>query len=210
MDKLGHVFTAFHTTRLLSTYYSRSYIIKNTTWAAGIAFSYLTAIEIMDGYSSGWGFSRADFWSNVLGVGLGAMISVTNEISIKFKYSFFPNSNEYQQRPDLLGKTLTERLVKDYNNQTYWISIPFFMNTEIQWLKPWMISFGYGAGGMTSGHPTENDLRRRDFFVSLDINPGKIKLRSRILKKCLVFFDVVKFPFPALRFNKSGIGVQLR
>jgi hypothetical protein len=210
MDKLGHVFTAFQATRLLSTYYSRSNISKSTTWAAGIAFSYLTAIEIMDGFSSGWGFSRADFWSNVLGVGLGTMFSVTDEISVKFKYSFFPNSKEYQQRPNLLGKNLTERPVKDYNNQTYWISIPVFPKSENKWLCPLMISLGYGAGGMMSGHPADQDFRRRDFFISLDFNPDKINMRSRFLKKILGVFNVVKFPLPALRMNKYGVGVQIR
>lgn len=210
MDKTGHVFTAFQATRLISKYYSHADIGKSTTWAAGITFSYLTAIEIMDGYSSGWGFSRSDFWSNVLGVGLGTLYSATDEIPVYFKFSFFPNSDEYQQRPALLGKTLTERLVKDYNNQTYWISIPVFPKSENKWLCPLMISLGYGAGGMLSGHPAENDDRRRDFFISLDFNPDKINVRSRFLKKCLGIFNVIKIPFPALCVNKYGIRAQIR
>lgn len=210
MDKLGHVFTAFHITRMLGKFYENSGFKKSTALASGISFSYLTLIEVMDGFSSGWGFSRADFWSNALGVGLGAFYNLSDEIPVKFKYSFFPNSHEYQQRPDLLGKTIPERLLKDYNNQTYWISFPVFPKSGNKWLCPLMVSLGYGAGGMLSGHPSQNDIRRRDFYISLDFNPDKIKVRSRYLKKCLGLFNVIKFPFPALRFNKNGLGFQIR
>src|SRR6185369_8572935 len=84
-------------------------------------------IEIQDGFSSQWGFSWGDMLANVS----GAAAYISQELAwkdqrIQIKLSYWPydyNSPELKTRRDqLFGKSLPERILKDYNSQTYWVS----------------------------------------------------------------------------------------
>src|ERR1043165_9165850 len=59
VDKAGHFFTAYQGARLTSEALTWAGCGNRNSMIAGTAVSlgYLTAIELMDGYSTGWGFS---------------------------------------------------------------------------------------------------------------------------------------------------------
>lgn len=82
----------------------------------------MTAIECMDGFSKGWGFSWGDQAADVMGTGLAiAQEAFWQEQRVKIKFSFSP-SGLAKYNPNLLGKSLSTQLLKDHNGQTYWLT----------------------------------------------------------------------------------------
>jgi len=113
-----------------------------------------------------------------------------------------------------LGSGILEEALKDYNGQTYWLSAnlhSFFKNSKIpKWLN---VAVGYGADGMLSGNETlivNNALikqnRRRQFYLSLDVDLTRVKTNSGLLKSIFSVFNTIKVPFPSLEFtNNNGV-----
>ena len=63
------------------------------------------------------------------------------------KFSF--HTTKYASlRPNVLGSSLSEEIFKDYNGQTYWLSVnlhSFFKSSKLpKWLN---LAAGYGADG---------------------------------------------------------------
>lgn len=226
MDKVGHVITSWYLGKVGSSMYEWSGIPKHKAvmYGALTGWCYLTAIEMFDGVSEGWGFSWTDFSANLLG---STLIIGQNLIrpykgfasglkNISFKYSF--HQTKYPSyRPALLGKTLLEQALKDYNGQSYWLSlnIASFTSKEIK-LPKWMnISFGYGAEGMITGrnekieYGNENNSvnfnRYRKYFLSFDIDLTQIKTQSYFLKTVAETFCFIKIPAPTLEFSRYGV-----
>jgi hypothetical protein len=119
MDKVGHTFTTYNTAReiyramLWAGYNNKQSIFIGEAYGA----AYMTAIEIMDGFSSGWGFSWGDEVANVSGSALFTLQQVFwKEQRIHLKYSF--HQTYYAGiRPNELGTSLGAQTIKDYNGQ---------------------------------------------------------------------------------------------
>lgn len=213
MDKLGHAFTAYQLGKFGSQALSWSGVEEKDQllYGATLGFSFLTAVEVLDGFSKEWGFSWGDFIANTSGAGLyiGQEL-LWKEQRISLKYSFHRTSFA-SQRPDKLGEGLLEELIKDYNGQTYWLNVnlhSFFKESKLpKWLN---VAFGYGANGMLTGNKTStlissiNQDRQRQFYLSLDVDLTRIKTNSRILKIFFEVFNVFKLPFPTLELNDRG------
>ena len=213
MDKLGHVFTSYQLGKYGSHLLNWSGVSERDQlfYGATLGFSFLTAVEVLDGYSKEWGFSWGDILANGSGTGLyiGQEL-LWKEQRIALKYSF--HQTKYaKQRPDKLGETYLEQTLKDYNGQTYWLSAnlhSFFKESKIpKWLN---VAVGYGAEGMLTGTKdvdnqvlTSNE-RYRQYFLSFDLNLSKISTNSKLLRSILDVFNVIKIPFPTLEFNKKG------
>jgi hypothetical protein len=211
MDKLGHASSSYfiglgaHKSLLWSGMKP-----KNALWIGGTAgFAYLTIIEIMDGISKNWGFSPADVAANALGSALyiGQEL-LWKEQRISPKFSFWP-SNFAGLRPEVLGATLPEQFLKDYNAQTYWLSInPYaFSKKKNNTLPKWLnVSLGYSINGyLGATHNFENEQipRFSRWFISPDINWTQIHTRSKVLKTCFQLFNLIKFPAPTLEINSA-------
>ena len=71
MDKMGHVMSSYELSRNLSEVYEWTGMTRRSSalLASSISLAYMSAIEIMDGHSSGWGFSISDMAANLLGPG---------------------------------------------------------------------------------------------------------------------------------------------
>jgi hypothetical protein len=213
MDKLGHVFTSYQLGKYGSHLLNWSGVSERDQlfYGATLGFSFLTAVEVLDGYSKEWGFSWGDILANGSGTGLyiGQEL-LWKEQRIALKYSF--HQTKYaKQRPDKLGETYLEQTLKDYNGQTYWLSAnlhSFFKESKIpKWLN---VAVGYGAEGMLTGTKdvdnqvlTSNE-RYRQYYLSFDLNLSKISTNSKLLRSILDVFNMIKIPFPTLEFNKKG------
>ncbi|WP_417200408.1 DUF2279 domain-containing protein [Bizionia sp.] len=213
MDKLGHVYSAYQLGRVGAHILNWSGVSKKDQLVYGgtLGFTFLTAVEVLDGFSDEWGFSWGDMAANAAGTGLfiGQEL-LWDEQRITMKYSF--HRTQYaSQRPDKLGNGLAEEFLKDYNGQTYWLSFnihSFFKPSKIPtWIN---VAFGYGAEGMLTGsYETVNDMfqnqnRVRQFYVSLDVDLTRIKTNSHILKTVFDIFNTIKIPFPAMEFNEEN------
>ncbi|MBC7872861.1 MAG: DUF2279 domain-containing protein, partial [Ferruginibacter sp.] len=226
VDKAGHFYSAYIESlgsmemwRWTGIDRKKRILIGGMSGAA-----YQTVIEVLDGFSGGWGWSWADFGANILGSSaLVAQEFAWNDQRIHFKFSFHnKNYGDPQldaRSDDLFGSTTAQRFIKDYNGQTYWASAnlhSFFPRSN---LPPWLsLSVGYGAEGLFGG--TKNtgkdddgniifdrpDIKRyRQWYLSPDIDFSKIKTNSKVLKFLAPLLNAFKFPAPALEFSKGKL-----
>ncbi len=219
MDKVGHAQTAYTTGRT-------SYDLlrwcnlpdKKSIWFGGLTgFAYQTAIEVLDGYSTQWGFSTGDILANVTGSAL--FISqqlIWNDQRIVPKFGF-RRSGFAMYRPEVLGSNLAEQIVKDYNGQTYWLSINIssFLKEETRVPKWLNLAVGYGATGMTGGHENPSMTnsqgnaitfnRARQYYLSFDIDLTRINTKSRLLRTIFHTIGFLKIPAPGIELSKQGV-----
>ena len=224
VDKVGHFYSAYIESRASMELWEWTGIDrKKRILIGGMSGAfYQTAIEVLDGFSEGWGWSWSDFGANILGSGtLVAQEFAWNEQRIKFKFSFHNksyNDPDLNQRSNVLfGNSTTQRFIKDYNGQTYWASAnlkSFFPKSK---LPPWLsLSVGYGAEGLFGGTKNiaedENGIitfnrpdikRHRQWYIAPDIDLSKIKTKSKAFKFFLTFLSAFKFPAPTLEFSNG-------
>ncbi|WP_157503238.1 DUF2279 domain-containing protein [Mangrovimonas xylaniphaga] len=213
MDKLGHVYTSYQMGRLGANTLQWSGVSERDQLLYGgtLGFAFLTAVEVFDGFSEEWGFSWGDVIANASGTGLyiGQEL-LWKEQRMTLKYSFH-ETHYAQLRPETLGDGFLEEILKDYNGQTYWLSInlhSFFKESKIpRWLN---MAFGYGAEGMLFGSENENieeiieKNRRRQYFFSLDVDLTKINTNSHFLRTVFEVFNLIKIPFPTVEFTDKN------
>jgi uncharacterized protein YfiM (DUF2279 family) len=217
MDKLGHMYSTYQLSRIGASMLAWSGVRKKDQliYGATIGFAFLTVVEVLDGFSEAWGFSWGDMAANTAGAGLfiGQEL-LWNEQRMTLKYSF--HQTDYaSQNPEKLGDGLSQEFLKDYNGQTYWLSLnlhSFFKDSKIpKWLN---VAFGYGADGMISGtNETDNETiiyqdPYRQYYFSLDIDLTRINTNSHVLRTIFDVLNVLKVPFPALEFNEEN-GIKL-
>jgi uncharacterized protein YfiM (DUF2279 family) len=226
VDKVGHAWAAYNTGKASSAMWQWTGMSnKKATLLGGISgAAYLTVIEFLDGRSSQWGWSWADIAANLTGSGLFISQQLAwQEQRIQFKFSFHKkNYGEPQlnKRADnLYGTSWYERMLKDYNGQTYWFSgniKSFFPDTKLPaWLN---IAAGYGADGMFGGFSNQwtetpyssllidrSDIKRvRQFYLAPDIDFTKIKTNKKWLHTAFHFLNAFKMPAPALMLDSKG------
>lgn len=218
VDKFGHTFSAYQLGKFgaQALHWSGVSEKDQLIYGATLGFAFLGVVEVFDGFSEEWGFSWGDIAAN--GVGTGLFVGqelLWKEQRIIMKYSF--HQTQYaSQSSNVLGEGLSQEFLKDYNGQTYWLSVnlhAFFKDSKIpKWFN---IAFGYGAGGMISENSDAamstnlNTDPYRQFYFSLDIDLSRINTNSHVLRTLFDVFNMIKVPFPALEFNeKNGIIVH--
>lgn len=126
---------------------------------------------------------------------------------------------------DLYGEKFYETFLKDYNGQTLWASVNIhsFLKKKDTKIPRWLnVAVGYGAdnllGGFANSWTTDDGLnysaspvdfpRRRQFYLSFDVDFTRIKCRKPFLKGLLICLNALKFPAPALEWNTQGGGFR--
>ena len=220
MDKAGHVFSSYHLGRFGAEMLEWSGATKTNqlVYGAGLGFAFLTAVEVLDGYSDEWGASSGDIIANASGTALYVSQQlIWNEQRITPKFSF--HTTKYANyRPEVLGSSFSEQILKDYNGQTYWLSINLHSFAKGSKIPKWLnLALGYGADGMISGNLentsaslTLNPQRFRQFYLSVDVDLTKIKTNSHFLKTFFSVFNTIKIPAPTIEFVQfKGIKYHL-
>lgn len=210
MDKAGHIYSSYHLGRLSAEMLTWSGVSKKNQliYGAGYGFVFLTAVEVFDGYSAEWGFSWGDVAANATGTALYVSQElVWNEQRIIPKFSFH-TTNYANQRPELLGESFSEQILKDYNGQTYWLSANIHSFAKTSKIPKWLnLAVGYGAEGMLSSQKNDfllNDDRFRQFYLSFDVDLSKIETNSHFLKSIFSLFNTIKIPAPTFEINSLG------
>ena len=210
MDKAGHAFSSYHLGRFGSEMleWSGASKKKQLIYGAGLGFAFLTAVEVLDGYSSQWGASTGDIVANASGTALYVSQElIWKEQRITPKFSF--HTTKYADlRPEVLGSSFSEQILKDHNGQTYWLSINLHSFVKDSKIPKWLnLALGYGAEGMISGNEQNNNLflasnpkRFRQFYFSLDVDLTKIKTNSPFLKTIFSILNTIKIPAPTIEF----------
>lgn len=228
VDKSGHVVTAYAEAKLAYQAFRWTGLSnKKAAWVGiGAGMLFQTTLEVLDGFSAEWGFSKGDMIANTGGCLLFGLQQATwNEQRILLKISNTPKNysktpitangqtkSVYDMAKWLYGDNYAQTFFKDYNSLTGWISInphSFAKNSKFPaWLN---IAFGYGAenvfGAYGNYFPADNYTlypRHRQYFLSLDIDLSKIKTHNKILKTLFNTFNFVKIPAPTLEYNSLG------
>ncbi len=234
MDKAGHVFT---------TYFQSEMCYKSARWTgmsqrgsllygAACGFVLQGAVEVFDGFSDKWGFSVTDLAANTLGMAaFVAQQAVWDDQRIRFKISSrfgrdYGDVTIYDQITGdsrvvdlsvrdraLYGSNGPQRFIKDYNSQTYWISINpsrFGLEFVPQWLS---IAVGYGAQGLFGGFENTWEIdgvnylypeqRIRQFYLAPDIDFAGIQFDNHLLTTLGTLLNAYKWPTPAIEYNRQ-------
>ncbi len=217
LDKFGHLGSAYYLSRWSSsvvrwTGTSR----KKSAWlGTGMGYLFQTTIEVMDGFSSKWGFSPGDVLANTTGAALFLSQELQwQEQRLTFKISYH-ESGLAKYRPNTLGANSYERVLKDYNGQTYWLStnIYSFLPKNSRFPKWLNFAVGYGADGLIGAEVNElsyNGIsvpsfeRKRQLYLSADIDLTKIKTKSKTLNSLFQIFGFIKIPSPTLEYRSDG------
>ncbi|MNE10176.1 hypothetical protein D3C80_1028770 [compost metagenome] len=212
MDKLGHMYSSYHLGRFGAEMLDWSGASKKNQliYGAGLGFVFLTAVEVLDGYSSEWGASSGDIIANATGTALYVSQELLwKEQRIMPKFSF--HTTQYADyRPDVLGSSLSEQILKDYNGQTYWLSANLYSFSKGSKIPKWLnLALGYGVDGMISGNsenntqfPTPITEISRQFYVSLDVDLTKIETKSHFLKTIFSVLNTIKVPAPTIEIRQ--------
>ncbi|WP_313791322.1 DUF2279 domain-containing protein [Lacinutrix neustonica] len=114
LDKLGHVFSSYQLGRIGAQTLNWTGVNEKDQLLYGgtLGFSFLTAVEVLDGFSKEWGFSWGDFTANAAGSGLyiGQQL-LWKEQRVLIKYSFH-NTKYASQRPRKIRPRLFRRGIK--------------------------------------------------------------------------------------------------
>lgn len=217
MDKIGHATTAYSFSAIQYDMMRWSGVNnKKAAWIGGLtALGLQTMIEIFDGFNSEWGFSKGDMLANITGSALFVAQQLAwGEQRARLKFSFHKTIYS-KYHPKELGANKWQSWLKDYNGQTYWLSVnpASFMksNTSFpQWLN---MSMGIGANGMIGARTNPKKIgdlvipefrRQYRFLFSFDADLKKIDNRNMDPRVLLTVPNVLKFPAPALEFKKDS------
>lgn len=214
MDKAGHLFSSYHIGRFGSELLEWSGADKRSQLVYGstLGFAFLSVVEVFDGFSSEWGASWGDVVANASGTALYVSQELLwDEQRITPKFSF--HTTKYAaMRPNVLGSSLNEQVLKDYNGQTYWLSANLYSFVKSSKIPKWLnVAVGYGAEGMITGKNESEDAvlfpeqtRIRQYYVSLDVDLTKIRTKSHTLKTLFSILNTVKIPAPTFEINEVG------
>jgi len=236
MDKYGHFYTSYFQGVLCYKGARWTGLSENKSIVTGLICGALfqTTIEVMDGFSSKWGWSWSDFALN--NGGLGAFYvqqKYWGEQRITFKVSSLPysHSNDLissvsgtstttlnERADELFGSTWAERYLKDYNAQIYWasINISSFTGPDTKIPKWLNLAIGYGANNMYGGFENEWELdgesfvldnsydRYKQFYLGFDVDLTRIKVKNHFLKSLFSTLNIFKAPLPAIEINTKG------
>jgi len=233
MDKAGHIYSAHIQAELIHGLARWSGYDDDKALLIGSAASLLgqLTIEVMDGFSSGWGFSVTDLGANLIGTaGYYFQHKYWGEQRLSMKMSYWPvaypayqavsESGVFQvglqQRSEaLFGQRGIERFLKDYNGQTIWVSadIKEFAPAS-RWPDFLNIALGYSANNLYGGFSNSWEIndenisvdsnlfpRSQQWVLALDYDLKSIKARSDFSRGVLRFLDIFKWPAPAVSYD---------
>lgn len=208
LDKAGHFYSSFHFASGFSKGLQFYHVPERKADLIGAicGFAVMVPIEILDGYSPQYGASAGDLIAD----GAGPLLfflekRLWREIRIHPKFSF--HQTKYAElRPEVLGSGM-EEILKDYNGQTYWLSVDMDKFVKFpRWLN---IAAGYGAEGMVYARDEENiqagyPPAYRQYYLALDWDLTAIRTNSRFVKTLLFFGNMIKLPAPTVIFSEKG------
>jgi hypothetical protein len=237
MDKLGHMHSAYAQTSLIYTGSRWAGMSRKKALWTGMITSlvFQSTIEVFDGYSAKWGFSVPDMVANVCGVGWFAWQEHLWGDQ-RFALRFLPGAPSYSQSilqanspasatttPQIRANALyghhwAEQWLKDYNGQTYWLSIQIkpWLPPDSSWPDWLCLGLGFGAGNLYGGFSNQwtNDgavfdlsmqyPRYSRFFLGPDISVRKLGLKHPLFKTLASMAQVFRIPVPCVEWNTRG------
>lgn len=211
IDKVGHFYSAFHISQASIHLFQRAGMTKKKShlWGGMMGFLIMAPIEVLDGFSEEYGASWGDLAANAIGSGTAmAQYMIWDEARIKPKFSFAPTDLAVE-RPNVLGDGFHEEFIKDYNGQTYWLSVDVyaFLRKESKFPKWLNLAVGYGAENMVYANDLQNQLAGydayRQYYLAIDFDLSYLAGKNKLINTLLYVVDLIHLPAPALEYNRS-------
>jgi uncharacterized protein YfiM (DUF2279 family) len=223
MDKAGHIFGSYFSATATSAAFRHAGYNHRKSALLGMGFSlaFQMPIEYFDGKSSAWGASSGDMIANTAGTlaaGIQNWLWGNPRIPIRVTFHKSPFAS---QRPEMLGSIIPERMLKDYNGQTYWLDLnPERMKIRRGFWPRWLgVNLGYGAEGMLGGNDNvwtaadgnirdySHISRYRQYYVGPSISLGYLKKHPKKAVRIIAHItDKIRLPLPVIEFNgKRGL-----
>lgn len=170
MDKLGHAYGGY----LYADYFAQRIAhSRGDAEGAGITgailgFGVQSVVEVLDGFSSEYGFSNQDLIADGVGVGFAMLRNTIPGLSEKLDFRM-----EYNPWSAGLGKLGP---FNDYQNQKYLLALKFsgfeqFQDTPLRFVE---LHAGYFARGFgEKGAPPIGELRREP-YVAIGVNLAEL------------------------------------
>jgi len=168
-DKLGHFYTNYLVTRLLSDLYAGwGYSRDDAALYASFSSFALSSvmIEIGDGYSE-HGFSKEDLLADSLGIGVGYLLATQPSLANKLDFRF-----EY--KPSLHSENVTD-FTTDYEHMKHLMVLKAegFESLEDSYLSYLELHLGYYSRDFNHDTmPLEG--RRREVYLGVGVNLSKL------------------------------------
>jgi hypothetical protein len=171
-DKLGHFFMNYASSRIVADAFmwAGNDNDRAVNLGALTTLGAMTVVEIIDGYSKRWRFSREDAVMNVLGAGAAILMERNPALDrlVDFRLHYKTSaSNQYNFDP-----------FGDYSGQTYIVAlkasgIPALR--EHRWLRYVELVAGYGARDFPENRPNiPGDNRTRNVYAGISINLSEV------------------------------------
>jgi hypothetical protein len=214
LDKAGHFYTSYFQGVLCYKGARWTGLNKRKSMLTGMILGniFQSTIEVMDGFSSKWGFSLSDMGANLAGIAaFGFQQHYWDEQRISVKISSIPvtyptdlifSSDGTRQTTlaarasELYGSNFFEKYLKDYNAQTYWLS--FNMHSLLpegnRWPAWLNLAAGYGAENMFGGF--SNTWEKQGVLFSAD------DMKYPRYRQYYIGFDI---DLPRIKTNKPWL-----
>ncbi len=176
-DKLGHTFSFYVSTRLLTSALDRwaGHERADAIWLAGVTSATVSlAVEVFDGYTRQYGFSTADLAMNLVGIGAGMLLESSpkwDEV-IDLRWQYWRSADA-----KWLGETDP---IADYSGHTYLLALKASGIESLRsnpWLRFLELQFGYGSRGYAP-HPGRfapvQPRPHRNLYVGIGLNLSEL------------------------------------
>ena len=215
VDKIGHLYSAFHLSQISAAAFQRAGVASpRSQWYGSLAgWLLLLPVEVFDGFSQAYGFSWPDIVANTTGSVLFlGQHALWQEVRVHPKFSFH-RTTFASERPNTLGSNLAEEVLKDYNGQTYWLSVDLrsFLHRRYPQFPRWLnMAVGYGAHRMLHAREAANQAAGytayREFFLTVDVDLHGYRkppttFGNRLWNGLLYAVNLIHLPAPALSYQ---------
>ena len=207
MDKAAHGFATYQLTRFSTEALQWSGMSNNKSLLYGTIYGLgaVTAKELMDAHVKEWGWSWYDYGFNIIGSGLYVgqeLLWKEQRIQPKFSYN---NSKSKGVVTENVGDNYGERLFKNYDGQTFWLSFNLNSFAKTTYIPNWLnFSVGYGVDGyLTNRQMAFVPQKSKSIYLSLDADLTKIKTQSHFLRTLFSICNTIKIPAPTIEFNSK-------
>jgi len=169
-DKLGHMYSTYVGTRLLTDAFewaghdrnSAAWLAAATTWGS------MLAVEIGDGFSTHYRFSKEDLIMNTLGSGLALLMEKNPELDalLDYRLMYWPSSDA--RRANQID------LIDDHSGQTYLLALKASGIPALRKIEPlryFELALGYGTRGY---EPNLGEERSRHVYYGISLNVAEI------------------------------------
>lgn len=168
-DKLGHAFSNYLGTRLFARVFEWAGNDEATALklSAVLVASTFTVVEVLDGFTDRWKFSKEDAIMNLFGAGLAVVMETSPRLDalVDFRFMYRPGESGRGFHP-----------VSDYTGQTYLMvgkasGVPSLRSHSV--LRYVELAVGYGTRGYHLDPSLEGE-RARNIYYGVSINLAEV------------------------------------